>query len=124
MKSWRPTSFCAAVCIGVAIERARHAPGAVQFEREVGAAIADAIEIVALYRRETRVEVVGHVLGGEHGDRLRAQMEIERVAHGIVVPVLGEVDMRHLAERVHAGVGAAGAGNAGALAGECLDRIG
>jgi hypothetical protein len=36
-------------------------------------------------------------------------MRVERVAHRVDVPVLGEIDMRHLATRVHAGIGAPGA---------------
>ena len=51
-------------------------------------------------------------------------MDIERVAHGVAVPILGEIDMRDLAERVHAGIGAPGAGDGDALAGEGRDRLG
>ena len=49
---------------------------------------------------------------------MRAQMRVERIAHGVGVAVLGEIDMRDLAERVHAGVGAAGALHRRPLAGE------
>ena len=101
---------------GRGIERPRHAPGAAALEREIGAAVDDAIEIVALDRREARVEVVGDLLGREHRDRMRAQMRVERIAHGVASPVLGEIDMRDLAERMHAGVGAPGAADVHALA--------
>src|ERR1700733_4376352 len=40
-----------------AIERPRHAPGAVLRERQIGAAIDDAIEIVAFDRGKPRVEI-------------------------------------------------------------------
>ena len=36
-------------------------------------------------------------------------MRVERVANRIGVPVLAQIDMRDLAARVHAGIGAAGA---------------
>ena len=51
-------------------------------------------------------------------------MEIDRVAHVVGVPVLGEIDMRDLAQRMHAGIGAAGAVHGDALAGECRNRRG
>ena len=43
----------------VRIERPRHAPGMTEIEREIGAAVDDAIKIVALDRREPRLEIVG-----------------------------------------------------------------
>ena len=124
VKSCRPTSFCAAVVHGGAIERARHAPGAVVREREIGAAIDDAIQIMTLGRREARVEILRDLLRRQHRDRLRSQMKIDRIAHRVGVPFFAQIDMRHLAERVHAGIGASGAGNRDALAGKGRDRIG
>ena len=104
------------------VERARHAPGAVLLECQVGAAIDDAIEIVALDRREARIEIRRAAFRGEHRDRLRPQMEIDRVAHIVGIPLLGEIDMRDLTERVHAGIGASGAEDGDALAGKSRDR--
>ena len=104
------------------IEWSRQAPGTTAINREISTAINDAIAIVALRRRETRVERVRHLLGGEHRHRLRAQMRRDGVAHGVGVPILGEVDMRHLAERMHARVGAPGPADLHALAAERLDR--
>ena len=124
VKSCLPISRCAAACIAVAVERARHAPGAVLIERQIGAAIDDAIEIMALDRREARIEIRRDLLGREHRDRLRPQMEIDRVAHLVDVPILGEIDMRDLAERMHAGIGASGADDRDALAGKSRDRFG
>ena len=49
-------------------------------------------------------------------------MGVERVAHGVGVPVLGQIDMSHLAARVHAGIGAAGALHQGLFARQRLDR--
>ena len=72
-------------------------------------------------RRETRVEIVGDALGREHRDRMRPQMRVERIAHGVGVPVLGEIDMRDLAERMDAGIGAARAADGDLLAGEAPD---
>ena len=77
-----------------------------------------------LHRREARVEIVRHALGGDHRHRMRAQMRGERVAHGVGVPFLRQIDMRDLPERMHAGVGAAGAVDGDALAGQRRDRVG
>ena len=101
VKSCLPTSRCAASCIARGIERARHAPGAAGVERQIGAAVDDAIEIMAPDRRGARVEIVGDTFGRENGDRMRAQMRIERVAHGVGIPVLREIDMGDL-RRAHA----------------------
>src|SRR5258707_277093 len=69
------------------IERARDAPGALAVEREIGAAIDNAVEVMPFYGREPRVEIGRHDLGGEHRDRMRTQMRVERVAHRIRIPV-------------------------------------
>ena len=103
---------CAAACIGLGVERLADAPGAAALERQIGAAVDDEIEIVPLHRREARVEIVRHPLGRDHRHRMRPQMRGERVAHGVGVPFLREIDMRDLAERMHAGIGAAGAADA------------
>ena len=58
VKSCLPTSRCAASCIARGVERSRHAPGAAALEREIGAAVDDAIEIVPRARRKARVEIV------------------------------------------------------------------
>src|SRR5580692_9695273 len=47
--------FLRGVVHGAAIERTRHAPGAVLLEREIGAAVADAVEIMPPGRGKTRV---------------------------------------------------------------------
>ena len=109
---------------GGGVERPRARARRGSLERQVGAAVDDAVEIVPLRRREARVEIVGDTLGRQHRDRMRAQMGVERVAHGVAVPVLGEVDMRDLAERVHAGIGAAGAADGDALAAKGGDGVG
>jgi hypothetical protein len=91
------------------VERTRHAPSVAGVERQIGAAVDDAIKIVALDRRGAGIEAVRHPLGGQDRHRVRAQMRVERIAHGVGIPVLHEIDMRDLAARVHAGIGAAGA---------------
>ncbi len=107
---------------GRGIERARHAPGVAQIDRQIGAAIDDAIEIMALHRRGAGIEILAGALGGQNRDRMRPQVRIQRVAHGVGVPVLGEIDMGDLAARVHAGIGAAGALHQCFLARQRLDR--
>ncbi len=51
-------------------------------------------------------------------------MRGERIAHGVGVPFLRQVDMGNLPERMHTGIGASRAVDADALAGERRDRIG
>jgi hypothetical protein len=104
------------------VERARHAPGAGARDREVGTAVDDAVAVVALDRREARVERLRHHFGCEHRDRVRAQMRGHGVAHGVGVPALGKIDMGHLTERMHAGVSPPGPTDLDALAAERLDR--
>ena len=106
------------------IKRARHPPGTAGIERQIGPAVDDAIEVMTLHRRRPGVEVVRNAFGCKDGNGMRAQMRIERVAHGIRVPILGEIDMRHLAARVHAGIGASGALHQRALAGKGCHRGG
>ena len=109
---------------GRGVERARNAPGAHLIEGEVGAASDEAVEIMPPDRRETGVEVAGDALRAEHRDRMRAHMRIQCVAHGVAVPIPGEIDMGDLAERMHARIGAPGTGDDRPLAGKCQDGIG
>ena len=55
---------------------------------------------------------------------MRAQMRVERVADGVGFPLAREIDMRDLAARMHAGIGAAGALHQRLLARQRLDRRG
>ncbi len=50
-------------------------------------------------------------------------MMIQRVAHLAGLEVLFQVEMRHLAQRMDAGIGAARAGDGDALAGKFFDRV-
>ena len=124
VKSCLPTRRCAAACIAAASSGRGTRQAWPQIEREIGAAVEDAVAIMALARRGARVEVVGHPLGRQHGDRMRAQVGIERVAHGVGVPVARQIDMRHLGARMHAGIGAPGALHQGLLARQRFDRRG
>ena len=75
--------------------------------------------------RETGVEIVGDNPRLQDGDVRagRLQMRVNGVAHLVVGPRLGEVDMRYLGGRVDAGVGAAGGAQPHRLAAEFLDRL-
>ena len=90
----------------LSIELARHPPGALLLQRKIGAAVNDAIEIVAFDRREASVEVIGGAFRRKHRDRLRAQMKIHRIADVVGIPFLAEIDVRHLTQRMDTGVGA------------------
>ncbi len=91
------------------IERLGDAPGTAAFEGEVGAAVDDAIEIMAPDGGKARVERIVHARGRDHGNRMRTQMGVQRVAHRVFIPVLGEIDMADLALHAHL------------LPAECLD---
>src|SRR5260370_24900541 len=104
------------------VERPRRSPGTSGLQGEIGPAIDDPIEIMALACRKPRVEVVRDMLGCQHRDRMRPQMGIDGVADGVSVPRPGEVDMRHLAGGVHARIRASRPLHVNALAAECRHR--
>ncbi len=87
----------------------RHAP--VLDERRT--ADHDAEDIGASDGREPGVEILIDPSRRRHGDRMRAQMRVEGAGEPERGPVAREVDMRDLAGRVDAGVGAPGAGDEG-----------
>ena len=49
----------------VGVEMARHPPGAADVEREIGAVVGDAIEVVPLLGGEPRLEIIRHDLRAE-----------------------------------------------------------
>ena len=101
---------CAAACIASASSRrgTRQARSALQ--REIGAAVHDAIEIVALPRREARIETVRRPSRRQAPRPDAAADARSRASRTLVgAPVLLEIDMRDLSERMHARIGAAGA---------------
>ena len=106
----------------VGVEPARHPPGAAAVDREIGPPVGDAIEIMPPHRRAARVEIRRDFFRRQDRYRMRAQMRVERVADGVGLALAGKIEMRDLAERVHARVGAAGALHHHLLAGEQLDR--
>ena len=62
VKSCLPTSRCARRMHRLGIERSRQPPDVADLERQIGAAIADAIKIMPLLRGEPRLEIIGHDL--------------------------------------------------------------
>ena len=82
---------------GGGVERMQHMPGAIAVERERAAARDDAVEIMPRGRRETGIETVRHQLAGKHAYGIGPELRVQRVAHLVSPPVLGEVEMRHLA---------------------------
>src|ERR1700704_738419 len=72
--------------------------------------------------RKPRLEGIWHDPGTEHADRMRPQMRVQAVAKASRHKMFRDIAMRDLPQRVHAGVGAAGAVNANVLAADRLDR--
>ena len=83
----------------------------------------DAIAIVARYRAEAGVEIRRHERAVEDRDRVGLQVEIDRRLHRVGRPFAGKIEMRDLAQGVHAGIGAARAAQRDGLAGEFEDRF-
>ncbi len=100
----------------VHVEGVADAPGEPRLQRQRRAPADDAIYVVPADRAEAGVEIVRHPLGRQHGDRGGPQMVVHRLGQPEGLPVAAEVGMRHLAQRVHAGIGAARAGHRRRLA--------
>ena len=54
---------------------------------------------------------------------MRSQMRVQRIPHGVFVPVLGEIDVADLTQRVHAGIRAPRPLHAHLLAAKGLERL-
>ena len=107
------------------IDRARNVPRAPGEQRVHGVVVPDVIAIFFAARMEAGVEFGGGAFRVQHADVFR-QKGVQRDAKardGQLVFRLGYLKVRDHAERVHAGVGAAGAVEAG-LAGEIAGEHG
>ena len=58
--------------------------------------------------KKPRVEIIGHLRGLDHGNRLfsHGEMCVDCILHGAGGPIPREVEMRHLCQRMNARVGA------------------
>ncbi len=104
------------------VEAGLHPPGRAALEGERRAAIDDAIEIVASGRAMARVEIGVHALGAENRHGMRMDERIEPLAQAERLPVALEVDMRDLAQSMHASVRAPRAMGGRARAGHRGER--
>lgn len=68
-------------------------------------------QIAPLHRTETRVKIIGDLHRLHDGNRMRFQVEIQRLAQAERVPVTGQIDRRHLPRAMHTRIGATGGGN-------------
>ena len=98
-------------------------PDPAVIQRRRAAAIEDAVKIMPRGGGKAGVKIIRRHLGLQHHHRLRAEIMIEGVAHLVGREILFQVEMRHLAHGMHAGIGAARAGDSDARAGEFLDRL-
>ena len=105
------------------IERHRHMPDLAAVEGGRRAAIEDAVAIAPPGRREAGVKAWCRKLDHGHDDGMRLEVEVERAAHLFGGLFVGEVEVRHLATRMHAGIGAPGAPDVHALSRKSEDRI-
>ena len=111
----------AAACIASASRRGFTRQARAALERERRAAIDDAIEIVAGARAVARVEIGAHALGADNRHGMGMKQRVEPLAEPERRPVALKVDMRDLAQRMHAGVRAPGAMGGHARAGHRED---
>jgi hypothetical protein len=93
---------------GLRIKAARHPPRPAGVQGETGAAVDDAVEVMALARREPGVEAVGGRFRRPYRHRMGSQMGIDGVADGVGLPGPGKIEMGDLTHGVHARIGAPG----------------
>ena len=91
------------------IERRRDMPDPAALQCRRRPAIENAIAVMPPPRRQPRVEAGRHRLDREDADSVRAQMVVDCAADRLGIGLTGEIDMRDLGQRVHPGIGAAGA---------------
>ena len=96
-------------------------PDAAALQGRGAAAGEDAVEVAAAGAGEAGVEVGGGLARLQDGDRGGAEVEVERTGEALGQPGAGEVEMGDLAQRVDAGVGAAGGEDGDGLAGAGQD---
>src|ERR1019366_4992751 len=87
------------------------------------AAIEDAIEIMPARGGKSGVEFAVGETGIQYHHRRGPQKMIEGIAHLVGRDVLLQVEMRHLAQGMHAGVGTPRAGDGNARTGKFLDGV-
>jgi peptide/nickel transport system substrate-binding protein len=92
------------------IEGPRHMQDTAKFERRHNSAAKDAIAILLRQRTPARVKIGANFLGGNNTDRGR-QQRVERALKFARFQPGMRLEMRDLAQRMHAGVGAARAVN-------------
>ena len=87
------------------------------------AAHQDAIEIMPPGGGESRVKIWRRNGSIKHRNRRRSHKMIQRIAYAPRGKFLLKIEMRHLAQRMHARIGAAGPVHGDAFAGKLLDRV-
>ncbi len=97
-------------CVGV--ERSGLVPGLAGSQGGAGRAIEDAVAVAAADGGEAGAPVGRNLGRGQDDDRVRLEMEVQRVAQPGGADGPGQVEMGDLAGGVNAGIGAAG-GDAG-----------
>src|SRR4051812_15988049 len=105
------------------IQRAAGLPRPAPIQRQRCPAVDDAVDIAALHGGDSGVEVLGHRFGLQHGDGYRPHVVVQPVADRPIGEVLFQVEMRHLPQRVYAGIRTPGTMDAYDLSGQSLHRL-
>lgn len=106
---------------GGVIEWLADPPYAVHFEHCGSAPGQDTIEIMSADGAEAGIERARNNTAVNNGDRLRAQMKIDRFGDTERIPISRQIEMRDLAARVYAGIRAARASDLYGLAAKRFD---
>src|SRR6516162_3889728 len=104
------------------IERWADMPGAAVLQGERRPPVDDAVAVEPPLGGAPRIEIVAHPLDRDDRNGRRLYVMIERALDLIGRRRARQIEMRRLAERVDAGIGAPGAVNAHHRAAELLDR--
>ena len=121
-KSWSPTSAAAAVANRFDVQRLAHVPGATRPQRRANEVAPDGVAVDLAARREAGVEV-GRRLRHVDQRHVGGERRVEPAQEAVGRDVDPDLEGRHLAVGVDAGVGAAGAAHEHALAGHRLEGV-
>jgi len=89
----------------VRIERQRQPPHAVAVQRRRRAARQNPIAVVSRHGAVARIEALRRQRTVDDGYRCRTQMKVHRLAHPERIPILGEVEVRNLPQRMDPRIG-------------------
>ena len=104
------------------IEGRLHPENPLSFDGRGRLAVKDSIEVATTPRRKPRVKIVGNHACGKHRDRMRNKVGVQGVANHVRPPVLLQIRVYDLQQRVHARICSARSMDPQLFAAELEDR--